>query len=209
MDTPQVFPLSYPLGKPRTPAWERKRASFSKGTGAEKSRLSVPQAAQRLTEELRRLGVLDFVLSTNVQVRLDGFPRAGQAEPHDPGAALYFLFDGRPTAFGADQYDRVADNIAAIAAHIEATRAIERHGVGTLAQAFAGYVALPSPEMVGRSWREVFGFSPNHRPNAAELRAEFHDLARRRHPDAEGGSTEAMAELNNALEQAEKELSFA
>jgi phenylpropionate dioxygenase-like ring-hydroxylating dioxygenase large terminal subunit len=28
-----------------------------------------------------------------------------------------------------DRYTRVADNIAAIAAHIDATRAIERHGV--------------------------------------------------------------------------------
>jgi hypothetical protein len=34
----------------------------------------------------------------------------------------------------------VADNIAAIAAHIDAIRRQDRYGVGTLDQAFAGYV---------------------------------------------------------------------
>jgi len=44
----------------------------------------------------------------------------------------------------------VSDNIAAIAAHIEALRAQERYGVGTIEQAFAGYSALEH-----RTWQIV------------------------------------------------------
>ena len=41
---------------------------------------------------------------------------------------LYFHLKKQPYAMACDRYTTVADNLAAIAAHIDAVRAIERHG---------------------------------------------------------------------------------
>ena len=102
-------------------------------------------ARERLADELDRLGARYVVLSTNMELRLDGQPRAGQSEPADPGVCVYFQLKDRPTVLPCDRYTTVAGNMAAIAAHIEATRAIERHGVGTLEQMFTGFQALRGP----------------------------------------------------------------
>ena len=166
--TPQRYPLTWPAGWKRTPTLQRQRAQFGKveytaGGAREyagKSALSVEDAIARLQAELERLGVKDELLSTNRRLGLDGRPRAGAAES-DPGAAVYFRIDGVPglsaeqqTCLACDRWDRLADNIAAIAMHIRALRAIERYGIGTLAQAFRGYVALAPTEY---DWRLVLG----------------------------------------------------
>jgi hypothetical protein len=136
-------------------------------------------------------------------------PRSGQREPDDPGAAVWFDWGARPYVFACDTYLRVADNVAALAAHIDSVRTSERHGVAELEQAFQGFLALPAARG-GRSWREVLGFAPEW-PTAADraaavawIEARFKERAVRAHPDA-GGSTEAMAELNAARAQARKE----
>jgi hypothetical protein len=72
--------------------------------------------------ELDRLGAKNPVLSTNVSLRLDGRPRSDE-NPADPGAAVYFQLSGKATVLACDRYVDVADNIAAIAAHIDALRA--------------------------------------------------------------------------------------
>jgi hypothetical protein len=131
----QRFPLSWPLGWARTPRHQRRRASFR----SHQRPLSVAEALDRLIREVDRLGARDELLSTNVELRLDGLPRSTQGEPTDPGAAIYFRLKGQPRCLACDKWDRVADNIAAIAQHIDALRRIDRYGVGTLQQAFAGY----------------------------------------------------------------------
>ncbi|MDB5552163.1 MAG: hypothetical protein JWL86_2147, partial [Rhizobium sp.] len=64
-------------------------------------------------------------------------------------------------------------------------------GVGTAAQAFAGYQALPSPEQ----WWEVLGVARN--ADIVQIEAAYRALAARSHPDR-GGSDSAMARLNVA-----------
>jgi hypothetical protein len=93
------------------------------------------------------------VLSTNLRTRLDGYPRADQAQPTDPGAALYFNRGGQRICMPCDKWNRVEDNIYAIAMHINAMRGMERWGVGTTEQAFAGYKALTT----GENWWDVLG----------------------------------------------------
>jgi len=163
--------------------------------------LTVFDSVARLTGELRRLGaqVGTEVLSTNLITRLDGVPRSDQRPPEDPGAAIYFKLKGQPRVLACDRWTRVADNIAAIAAHIEAIRAQERYGVGSLEQAFAGYVTLP-PAVT--DWWVILGVSPNatwDQANEAFLR-----LAQAAHPDRQGGSHEQMARLSEAREKARK-----
>lgn len=202
-----AYPLQWPQGRPRKPAGSRKRASFGKKiNNGQHQYLTVADALERLQDELDRIGARYPVISTNLEPRLDGRPRSGQAEPKDgPGVALYFDLAGKPHCMPCDTYDRVADNIAAIAKHIEATRAIERYGVATMSEMFAGFTALPAPG-AKRTWRQVFGFGPSEPISAAYLNDRFRAKSKGAHPDAQGGSVEAMAELNQARAEALKEI---
>lgn len=206
----QAYPLQWPQARPRTKV--RKRASFGKKVRRSgqswdsHESLTIADALGRLQDEIDRLGAREYVLSSNLQVRLDGLPRSGQAEPADPGVALYFHLGGKPHCLPCDTYDRAADNIAAIAKHIEATRAIERYGVATVAEMFTGFAALPSPDNVTkRTWRQVFGITPDAKVTRAVIMDLFRKLAAERHPDKPGGSHDLMAELNQARDEALKD----
>ena len=91
-----------------------------------------------------------------------------------------------------DCYTKVADNLAAIAATLEAMRAIERPGgAEILDRAFTGFVALPAPE---QPW-QVLGV-PMH-ASMAEIETAYRRLAMQHHPDR-GGDANAMARINAA-----------
>lgn len=206
-DSAKAYPLAWPVGWKRTQPTLRRKAMFrrTQGNGGQRE-LTIHEATQRLQAQIDRYGVdSEFtVLSTNLVLRLDGQPRSGQAEPTDPGAAVYWReVTGEARVMAIDIYDRVADNIAALAATLEAMRAIERHGGAVvLERVFTGFAALPAPgAAAGRDWREVLGFGPDWAGNAAAVEAQFRRLASERHPD-KGGSADAMAELNLARQAA-------
>lgn len=203
-ETATRYPLTWPAGWKRTPTAQRARARFRSG----RTELSIYEATQRLQGELERLerGIGGVVLSTNVETRLDGMPRSDRRAPADPGAAVYFRLKGQPRCLACDKWDRVADNIAAIAAHIEAIRAVDRYGVGTLDQAFAGYAALPAPAM---GWRDVFGFGADRPVTVDAVQGRYRVLARQYHPDVAGGSVEEMTRINAARDAALAELQAA
>lgn len=187
------YPLTWPLGWPRTPVNLRRRAHFgAKRVGLTKQGLTMAQALERLQAELRRLHARAVIISTNVPLRNDGMPYSG-AKPADgdPGVAVYFQLHKRPRALASDKWDRVEDNVAAVAAHIAALRAIDRYGIGTVDQAFAGYLEglPPAPE---HDWWIVLGVPQVAGPEA--IRQAFERLAKERHPDV-GGSHDEMARL--------------
>lgn len=194
------YPLEWPLGWRRTTY--RQRASFATKKTAD-NRLTIFQATERLEAEIERLGGKNPVLSTNVSLRLDGRPRSDE-EPRDPGAALYFMFKGKATVLACDKWNRVADNIAALAAHIDALRRVDRYGVGTIEQALAGYKALPAD--TAADWRIAFGFQAGARVSVDELTARYRLMAKDRHPDKTGDDGAAMAWLNRARDYALQEL---
>ncbi|MEN6302231.1 MAG: J domain-containing protein [Armatimonadia bacterium] len=201
-----AFPLKWPAGRPRKPAHSRKLGRF-KRTDYRTNRsgpLTVADALNRLRAELNRIDARHFVVSSNLQIRQDGLPRSGQRQPEDPGVCVYFQLGGKPRAMPCDTYQHVEDNIAAIAAHIEATRAIERHGVATLSEMFDGFTALPpaAGSKPKRQWWEVMGFT-EFVTTRSEVEQRYRELAKKLHPDA-GGNPEAMAELNQAREEALK-----
>jgi hypothetical protein len=202
----QAFPLQWPQGRPRTPSAKRKFARFSKkessGHGWNRTvNLSIADAVRRVIDEAGRIGARGLAISSNLELRNDGLPRSSQRKPDDPGVCVYFDLQGKPMAMPCDTYASVEGNIAAIAAHIEATRAIERHGVATVREMFAGFVALPPPaaEPRKRPWWEVLGVSQS--ANRINIAAAYRIKAKQCHPDA-GGSVEAMAELNAARAEA-------
>jgi DnaJ-like protein len=203
--TASRYPLAWPMGWKRTRHHERKRAAFAKSststnynvnghptTRTSTRPLTVSDAIARLSGELSRLGAADEVLSTNVAVRLDGLPRSGQPEPDDPGAAVYFKLGKHDRCLACDRWDRVADNIAAIAQHIDALRRIDRYGVGTMEQAFAGYAALPP---TAEDWWLVLEVPQN--AHDVQIEEAYRRLIKVHHPDV-GGTHDGMAKLNKA-----------
>ena len=155
-------------------------------------------ARARLQAEVERLRATSPILSSNVELRLDGQPRAGRAEPVDPGVALYMRLRGQPVVFACDRWDKVAGNMAAIAAHIEAMRGMARWGVGSVEQLFTGYTALPAP-LVPDDWRSALQ-QPRDLAAAEEA---YRRLMRAAHPDS-GGSTASAAALNAAIAAARR-----
>jgi len=216
------YPLSWPAGWKRTPPHERQRADFGKtkeehytehvwnqATGVRepvsktrkrKAALSSADAALRLEAELDRLGADNAKLSTSQKLRLDGTPRSDLSEPADVGAAVYFTLNGKPRCLACDKWNRVADNIAAIAQHIDALRRIERYGVGTMEQAFAGYAALPA---TSEDWAIVLEIAST--ATREEIITAHRRLATEHHPD-KGGRLEDMARINRARDVALKTL---
>lgn len=194
------YPLAWPQGWPRTPWQKRRKATFSSHGQA----LTIASAMERLQQQLDLLGVRNAVLSTNVETRLDGRPRSGVTPlNNDPGVALYFQLKGRATCMPSDQFDTVADNIGALANHIDAVRRIERYGVGSVEQMFTGFQALRGPGP--KPWREVLGIKPDATVTRETVRQRQRELAKLHHPDA-GGSADRMAEINAAVDLAMEEL---
>lgn len=205
------YPLQWPAGWKRETY--RKRGKF--GTNVKQygpdgqhqwNRLrdvTIAEATQRVNYELGRIAADgDFVISTNLRLRLDGMPRGDQSEPRDPGVAVYWnAKGGKNRVMAIDIYDRVADNLAAVAATLEAMRAIERHGgAAILERTFTGFDALPPP----RSCWDVLGVKRNgDSPVELEgkVQSAFREKAKRAHPD-QGGSHAAMAELSGARDEA-------
>jgi hypothetical protein len=169
--------------------------------------LSVADGVERVLLELSRFGIGrdDIVISTDLKTRLDGLPRSDQKAPDDPGVAVYWeTRRGGRKVMAVDRYRKVADNLAAVAATLDAMRAIERHGgAQILDRAFTGFTALPAPA-APRTWRETIGVPPTVR-DMSTVRIAFRRRASELHPD-KGGSHEAMSELNAAFAAAEKEL---
>lgn len=198
----EAYPLSWPPGWKRTPAPERTRARFniktrkygeSGSSWLSKSEVSISQGTERCLASLNRMGFnRSVVISSNLSLRNDGLPRSNQRGPDDPGVAVYWGNGKDARCMAVDLYDRVADNLAAIAATLEAMRAIERHGgAAILNRAFTGFVALPAPEQPF----QVLGISAN--ASRDQVEDAYRRLAMKHHPDR-GGDPNEMARINAA-----------
>ncbi len=174
-DHVQAHPLHWPEGRPR--ARRRQHAQFKTNMGA---------AIYHLMNEIRLLGGKQAVLSSDLELRLDGLPYAGQREPEDCGIAVYFTYKDKQHCFACDDWYRARDNVRAIGKTIEALRGISRWGTGDMMErAFQGFVALPAPE--GEPWWSVLGFGSvaDAISNGFEDRAK--SLLQQYHPDKPDG----------------------
>jgi len=191
-----AYPLAWPAMRPRMK--RRDRAKFSTNGGA----LSLAAGRDRAMAELQRFRATSIIISSNVSLRRDGLPYSGQPEPADPGVAVYFQIEKNPRVMACDRWDRVADNLAAIAKTIEAQRAMLRHGAVTADQIFAGFKALPggdstvTPMTVEQAaqFLSIHGQSEGSHPTADQViqyadtfRFCFRVAAKAFHPDRNGG----------------------
>jgi hypothetical protein len=186
----EAFPLCWPAGFPRT-----NYRSYSKFD------TEFVAARNGVFHELNLMRASSVILSTNVRLNSDGVPAGKNAEPKDPGVAVYFVRRGKPLVLPCDKWNRVRDNLQALRSSLEAMRGLERWGCSDiLDRAFTGFTSLPAPEMP-KPWFEILGVVPH-----ADL--DFIEDAYRRkmklaHPDM-GGSHEAAQRLNAAIEEARR-----
>ncbi|TIU02362.1 MAG: J domain-containing protein [Mesorhizobium sp.] len=189
----QAYPLTWPDTMPRT---ANKVASKFK-TGLPAALKNVRSSLELFASDSGKK-VANLVISSNVTL--------GQERPADPGVAVWFVWDGLQVCIAVDRYPKVEDNLQAIHHIVEARRTEMRHGGLHIVRAtFRGFTALPAPKR--RSWREVFEFVTSGPITADNVESAYRRLAKKAHPDAPGGSHDAMAELNQAKEQALKEIS--
>lgn len=192
MPEPQIefaYPVAWPTGRPKT--GYRKEALFR----SEGRRLLFEMAVRRLRHQVSAITAAgqswrccEMTLSTNFELKVNGLLRRDRGAPSDPSVAFYFELDDEPHVLACDRWNTVADNIAAIAAHIEALRGQERWGVSTMKQAFAGHLALPAPEQ----WWQVLGLSSN--ATRSDIKTAFRSKAKSAHTDV-GGKTADMQRL--------------
>lgn len=193
MKKPGEYPLVWPAGWPRMKS--HKRGKFMNG----RSSISYSAAEKRLLGELGRLhpGKIEVICSSNM-IR--------DRQPADAGVAVYFQAVGKPMrVIAVDIYDRVEDNVAAIAATVEAMRAIERHGgAQILERAFTGFDALPAPAS-SRPW-EILGVGQDASEEA--ISGAYRHASKKLHPDnADTGDAEkfkALAAARDAMLAARK-----
>ena len=185
--------LDWPPNWERTPARER-----SKNRNYE---VELMDAIDDLEAELRRLGVDDWRLSTDMdhQSRNPNRPYANQPEPDDPGVVVRWSMDGDQYAVACDAYSRVRDNLRTAGLYIREKRKMSNRPVTTGEAEFAN-ARLPSgEEAVAGSPppHEVLGVAPD--ASAEEVRAAFRERAKETHADV-GGDTEAFKRVKRAKE---------
>ena len=180
------FPLKWPQG------WARNQTIFRARFSRERS---LTATCDYVVDELRRLGAeaATVVITSNVPPRRQD--RRENAQPADRGAAVYFRLKARNQVLACDKWDRVEDNLYAIGMHVATLRAQSRYGVGSVEQAFQGYLALPPKE----SCWQVLDVAPDAPPQ--DIERAYQQKARQLHPDR-GGTSDAMARLNAARDEA-------
>ena len=186
-----AFPLSWPANTKRTDRPQKSRFDIS-FTGARSA----------LITELRLIGAKQPILSTNIELKLDGQPYARPPMNNEAGVAVYFTWKDRQMTFACDKWDAVEDNIQAIVKTINAIRGIDRWGSSDMIErAFSGFSGLPAPMTSGAPWRSVLNFEQNEYPTDATIKERYRSMAKQHHSDAGGNDTQ-MAALNVARDQA-------
>lgn len=191
------FPLCWP------PGWRRAGARKSS-----KFKASFAPSRDQLFRELKLLGCPNYnvILSSNIPLRKDGIPYAGQANPQDPGFAVYFSLNNKPMVFACDQYKTATDNLWAIAKSIEALRGIKRWGASDMMErSFTGFAALPpstDPKPKFKWWKVLNFNGPI--VSKEQIQERWKSLATIHHPDR-GGDPSMMAEINAARDEGLRE----
>lgn len=199
----RAYPLTWPDSWPRhAPPREESRFERREERYMGRKKHTVNDATSEVLRQLELMGVRDWhvIISTNMRLRRDGLPRSGQAEPWDPGVAVYFKRKGKDMVLALDKYNRVGCNLWGLAKTLEAMRSIERWGGGrVMERTFTGFQRLGSPD----DWRTVLSLGPD--ATLKDARAQYRKLAQTHHPDR-GGDAEMLDRVVKAYKQATKEL---
>lgn len=185
----EAYPLHWPDGWPRRSRHQRNSSKYE---------VTFLKARDELVRELGLGRCKHVVVSTNVPLRRDGIPLAGQREPEDPGVAVYWTDkNGKPRVIACDVWRTVRENLRAVGLAYASLRQIERTGASELLErAFQGFARLPA---AADCW-SILGISGPGAPRAA-IDARFRELALQYHPDR-GGDANTFKRITEAYHQA-------
>lgn len=196
----EPFPLQWPDNWARVPPRDRKDSRFVTG---------MARAIKEVLHELDLLGADNVVITSDLPRRSSGLP---YGEAADNGIAVWFVWRDVERVMASDCWRRPAENLHAIALSLQAIRGLERWGAHDIVvRAFQGFTALTSGSPAPlRPWWQVLCIQRDvlEPPLATLAKARrSHRLLMRAgaHPDL-GGSHDLAAELNMALQEAEREL---
>lgn len=190
----EAYPLCWPVGYQRT--LDRKNSRFKQTLGA---------ARTTLKAEVNAIGGKDLIISTNIPVRQDGefYVAHARYKIEDPGVAIYFNRNGNQVALCCDTYERIWENMYALARTLEALRQISRDGVSDfLNRSFTGFQALPETTSAEREIWMILDL-PGKPDSIEAVHQAFKQLRITRHPDR-GGTHESFIELSQAYEKAKR-----
>jgi hypothetical protein len=121
-------------------------------------------------------------------LRLDGQPYAN-TRPRHPGVTVAFKSNHGPLKYTADKFATWTENLRAIALGLEALRKVDRYGVTSRGEQYAGWKALPAaPSETVERGRDLIA---QHGNVTAALKAT--------HPDV-GGNAEDFRAVQAARE---------
>lgn len=201
------------------------RPSQRNATGGWTRRMEVPysETLGDLDRELRALNVDEAVLQLSVredQIRLNGEMRANVSPSH-PGVILTFTTrrDG-PLTFACDRFTRWQTNLRAIAKGLEALRLVDRYGITSTGEQYAGWKEIgtgtplaeraePEEMSLQQAARIVVGWISGPHDLDTNARTALEDADYRRyayrqalkglHPDTGGEGGDAFLRLQQAI----------
>lgn len=187
-------PLLWPAGWSRT---DKTRASLFKDT-------NVTIELEKLRRELSYIALEGSVpvVSADLPAGKSGQFLPAYRKDDDQGVAIYWTAaNGHPQCLAADSYDSPIDNLHALVLSLEAIRSLGRWGVSqVMERVYTAFDSLPAPG----DWRSILGDCKTQ----AEVSARYRELAKTSHPDAPGGSHDAMTRLNAAFDAAKQEIAW-
>lgn len=189
-----AFPLHWPVGMPR-----------SKSRGASRFKTSISGSIDNVETQLRLFGkdtdrkVENLIISSNYSLTT--------RNPSDGGVACYFRWDGIDCCIAIDRYNRIEENLQAIALVVEADRTKMRHGgLNIVRSSFRGYAALPPPKgpdgQLAPPWRHVLGLPDG--AGIGEAESAYRTAVKEHHPDR-GGDPAKFNQITDAVRQAREE----
>lgn len=149
-------------------------------------RASYADTLTLLGDELRHLGADAAILAAGFRegdIRRDGLPRADARQPSHPGIELSFTTELGRLVYRTDAYELWQHNVRAIALGLEALRAVDRYGITSSGEQYAGWLQLGTQEDPAERGR--------HLVEAAG--GNVREALRRAHPDNGGTAAEFAA----------------
>jgi hypothetical protein len=184
--------LDWPTGWDRTPSSERTRNNRFQKT--------LRESIDDLADELQRLGVDDWRLSTGAEHQKQNpkYPYA-DASPDDPGVVVRWTMRGGQYAVACDDSSKLRDNVRNLYLYLREKRKMEDRPVTTGEDEFAN-ARLPPAESEAPADNPphvILGVSPDAEP--ADVQDAYRRLTKTAHPD-HGGSAEEFCRLTEAME---------
>jgi hypothetical protein len=176
-----------------------------------------PATLELLFREADKLGAGDLVIEADIadrDIRTDGLPRSNARFGTHPGVVISLDSRHGPLRYATDAYTEWQANLRAVALSLEALRAVDRYGVSSSGEQYAGWKALPAA--AGDSgfataadavtWmRAEYGRLEDDAAASMLSAPGLHRrLAKRLHPDT-AGSREGWDTLDAARQVLEKE----